>query len=95
MIKNYQYISISRRIRTRLRLLRKKAGYTEWEVADAIGVLPKSIAAFEAGYRLPSPVTLRKYAALFDVTLDYLYGLVDDPHGYGFDRAKYFYRNWY
>jgi transcriptional regulator with XRE-family HTH domain len=45
--------------------LRLKAGLTQSEVADAVGLSPRSIQRFEAGQDSPKYVTLFKLAKLF------------------------------
>jgi transcriptional regulator with XRE-family HTH domain len=49
----------------RLRALRLERGFKQDRVADALGVKPPSISAYERGTTVPKPAHLRSYAALF------------------------------
>ena len=53
-----------------LRLMRKKYGYSQEQVADFLGVTRFTIANYESGRRKPSVRILKKLAALYKVSLD-------------------------
>ncbi len=65
---------------TRLELLRKKSGWSKTEVAKRIGLSSSTICKHEYGDREPDLDTICKYAELYDVSLEYLVGLMDDPN---------------
>jgi len=56
----------------RLRLARKMAGHTLVQVADALGVVRESVSRWEAGVNYPTGDRLRRLAALYGVTVDWL-----------------------
>lgn len=51
---------------------RTQFGWTQRELADRLGVSKRMICYYEADARSPRPDMLRKIAALFKVSLDYL-----------------------
>lgn len=66
----------------RLRALREEQGFpSQQALADALGVAQSTVANWECGRREPNYETTRKLADLFQVTVDYLMGRSDDPHG--------------
>lgn len=62
----------------RLRLLRKKHGYTQVSLAETIGVSKGTVAMWETGKRTPDFETLIKLSDLFDVRTDYILGKSND-----------------
>ncbi len=66
-----------------LRRFRQDYGLTQKQVADKIGVYPQAYAALERSktgeHIIPRVDTLIKIAQAFNVSLDYLAGLTDDP----------------
>ena len=58
----------------RLRLLRKKHGYTQVSLAETIGVSKGTVAMWETGKRTPDFETLIRLSDLFDVRTDYILG---------------------
>lgn len=58
----------------RLARLRTERRMTQNELASALGVTPGAVANWECGIRTPRPQTLRRMAALFGVTIDYILG---------------------
>ena len=52
--------------------LRKKAGLSQWELANQLGVTNKAVSKWENGKAKPGTETLRKLAELFAVSLDVL-----------------------
>lgn len=64
----------------RLRELREAAGYkSQQSFADAFGVAQSTVGNWEAGKREPNYETTKRLARFFNVTVDYLLGLTDDP----------------
>lgn len=74
-------------ISKRIRALRENAGLSQSKVGALVGLPQSSINRYEQGQSAPAPKTLRWYADYFDVSLDYIYGRTDDPHG-----ARYEYK---
>ena len=58
----------------RLKQLRKSSGKTQRDLAKSLYVTASSIGMYERDERTPSPDVLKKYADLFDVSLDYILG---------------------
>lgn len=56
----------------RILALRKEAGITQRELAEAAGVSREFITVLEAGYKIPTVATLCGIAEKLDVTVDYL-----------------------
>lgn len=66
-------------IASRLKEAREKAGYMQKEVADALGCTPVTISRYETGIRQPDEAALVWYATHCNVSLDYIFGLTDNP----------------
>jgi transcriptional regulator with XRE-family HTH domain len=64
---------------TRLKLLRKQNNITMQTLATAVGKKRPAISQFELGTNLPSIDTLIAIANYFNVSIDYLLGLSDNP----------------
>ena len=58
----------------KLKMLRKKEGFTQQEVADLVHVDRVRITNWENGKREPNFENLSMLACIFDVSLDYLLG---------------------
>lgn len=56
----------------RIRRARLRAGISQQEVADAIGVGVTSVSRWEVGTRVPSAVRLAKLARVLGVSVDFL-----------------------
>lgn len=56
----------------KLRLLRKKAGITQANLAKKLGISPSTVGMYEQGRREPDSAMLVKIADTFDVSVDYL-----------------------
>ena len=56
----------------RLRELREKRGLTLDEVAKALGLRNQYVSNYELGKRRPDYETLKRFAAFYNVTTDYL-----------------------
>ena len=62
----------------RLELLRKKSGWSQSEVARRMNLSSSTVCKHEYGNREPNLDALRRYAELYDVSLEYLLGLIDN-----------------
>ena len=60
----------------KIRLLRISAGLSQEELAEEIGVTVKSIQRYETEKSRPDSYVLPRLAAFFDVSADYLLGLI-------------------
>lgn len=69
-------------IHKRVKELRKSHNWTQKRLAEAIGVSPVSIQRFEYGTLQPSLDSIIKFALIFDVSIDYLVGLTENPAKY-------------
>ena len=56
----------------KLKILRKKKGLTQQEVADFFGIKQPIYQKWESGRRKPTYENLSMLACIFDVSLDYL-----------------------
>lgn len=56
-----------------LKSLRKKAGYSQVELADILKLSKSTIAMYEVGNRMPDYDMMKRIAELFNVSMDYLY----------------------
>lgn len=63
----------------RLRALRKGKGLTQQDVASALNVSRQTIDNYERDVTEASYEMLRRLAAIYGVTIDYLLGNTDDP----------------
>lgn len=60
--------------------IRKKAGITQEELSKRLHISQQAISQYELGYREPDLETLCKMADIFEVSVDYLLGRVDEDH---------------
>ena len=58
----------------KLQMLRKKYGYSQKKVADALGVSPSIVSGYETGERTPSTEVLLSISYLYQCSVDYLLG---------------------
>ncbi len=64
----------------RVRTLRKLMNFTQKQLAQKLELKDStSISKYEMGVRMPSRSVMEKMSKLFDVTMDYLQGISDDP----------------
>ena len=61
----------------RLKELRMKRGYSQYDLAKKLGVSKSTISMMEIGSRQPSKEVMELIADFFNVTLDYLMGKDD------------------
>ena len=64
----------------RLKQARRNKGISQQKAADCLGLTKIGYQNYEAGRTNPSFDRLPGIARFFDVSLDYLHGLSDDPH---------------
>ena len=62
----------------RLKELRKKANYTQVEVAEKLGISQPAYASWERGAKKPIQENLVKIAQVLNVSVDYLVGNSED-----------------
>ena len=65
----------------RLRGLRESVRLSQAKLAKEFDVSQSALARNEIDDPTPSPEVFLKYADYFDVSLDYIFGRTDDPHG--------------
>lgn len=66
----------------RLQELRKDKGISQAEIAKRLGVSHYTVSSYECNRSDPDDSLKVELAKLFDVTLDYLLGLTDEPYSY-------------
>ncbi len=66
----------------RLRQCRKERGLTQNQAAIYCDITEKADQSYELGTREPKVTILIRIAQLYQVSLDYLVGLTDDPAPY-------------
>lgn len=65
-----------------LRELRKDHGMTQADLAKELSLSPLTISAYERSRCVPDDSTKVKIAKLFNISLDYLLGLIREPLPY-------------
>ena len=65
-----------------LRELRKDFNMTQAELAEMLSLSPLTISAYECGRSVPDDATKVRIAKIFNVSLDYLLGLIREPFPY-------------
>jgi transcriptional regulator with XRE-family HTH domain len=68
-----------KQFRSRLKELRKKNGFSQKELAERLSLSRPTITAYESGIRTPPVETIINIADIFEVSIDYLLGRVDEP----------------
>lgn len=66
----------------RLQEIRKDHGLSQQQLADRLHVSIHTISSYERNCSAPDDATKIKIAKLFNISLDYLLGLVDERHSY-------------
>lgn len=66
----------------RLAELRKDAGISQQELADKLSLTKFTISSYEREKTMPSDEIKIELAKIFNVSLDYLVGLIDEPIPY-------------
>lgn len=70
----------------RLKELREKAGMTQMELAEKLGVAKGTIGNYEAGGRMPNNEKLEAIADLFNSDIDYLLGRTNDAPDFSLEE---------
>lgn len=65
----------------RLKKLRENVGLSQAKIAEMVGTTQASINRYEKGQSEPPLKTLLWYGDTFDVSMDYIFGRTDQPHG--------------
>lgn len=66
----------------RLKGLREDNDLTQTDLAKELMLDQRSISCYEIGKVEPSIDTIIKIATFFDISIDYLFGLIDEPKSY-------------
>ena len=69
---------LSKTIGTRIREKREKAGISQKDLAEKVGVTPSAINQYENGTKKPSTDILAKIAVEIDTSSDYLLGIIQE-----------------
>lgn len=64
----------------KLKALRKKAGFTQKDLADLLDVVPSAIGMYEQNRRVPDLGTVIKLSKIFNVSTDVLLGLTSEDN---------------
>ena len=66
-------------ISMQIKAIRNKAGQTQAEMGETLGVSLRTIASWESGERSPSHTNLIEIANKYNVSMDFIYGRTDTP----------------
>ena len=66
----------------RIKEKRLERGLTQDELANRLGISKQQVYRLEAGKHSPTADVLSRLAKELEVSMDYLFGLVDEPTGY-------------
>lgn len=68
----------------RIKHIRKKSGFTQVQLATALGISKETVAMWEVGARHPRPTEVYKMAQLFHCRMDYILGYSIDDRYYDY-----------
>lgn len=74
-------------IGVRIKEIRKKRKMTQADVAEALGISRSVVANWETGVTEPDAAQMRKLRDLFNISPDYLCGLVDEYTTYNIPKS--------
>ena len=73
----------------KIKRCREKAGLSQQQLADAVGISKRAVASYESEGSKARPDTIEKLAEALNVSVDYLtIDIIDDPL-YGREKAPY------
>ena len=72
----------------KIRLLRTSVGLSQEQLAEEIGVNTKSIQRYETEHSRPDTYVLTRLAAFFDISADYLLGLIGYQEQYKEEKLR-------
>ena len=64
----------------RMQELRLSKGISRNKLAKDLHIAPVSLAKYEAGIKFPKLTTIVNMAEYYNVSLDYLFGITDNPY---------------
>lgn len=73
---------------TRLKALRLEKGLTQEELGKQLGKTKNNISQYERDARQTDDETKKRIAEIFNVSIDYLLGVTDEPHIYRLDKSE-------
>lgn len=71
--------AIMKDLNKRLKQLRLEAGYKQEDIAKKLNISTSAYGYYEQGRNEPSLETMKQIAVIYDVSVDYLLGLIDTP----------------
>jgi len=71
-----------------IKALRTEAGLSQTQLAEKIGVNQTAVSKWELNHSLPDMKSTKKLAELFQVSVDYIHGLIEDDRSRKIDRTK-------
>lgn len=63
----------------KLKSLREQRGWTQSQAAERLGISSQVVSNYERDYRSPDKETLSRIAKVYNCSLDWLLGVVDNP----------------
>lgn len=78
----------------RLQELRKDRGMIQKDLAKVLSLSWQTISSYETGQSMPGSDTLKSIARYFDISLNYLFELIDHPASYRRERNLELIRNY-
>ena len=73
---------------SRLRMARESIGATQTEIAGVLKIAPCTYTNYEAGRSEPSIETIAVLARIYEVSVDWLFGLTSESHIGSLKQAK-------
>ena len=70
-----------KQVGNQLRTLRESLSLSQAKLAELLGITQSSLNRYENGQSTPTVELFRKYADFFDVSIDYIFALCDEPQG--------------
>ena len=78
----YILMSVMKVVYPRIRNLREDRDWTQQKVADLLFINRRTYSTYETGTHNMTPEVLVKLSAIYEVSVDYLLGLTDNPEPY-------------